>query len=84
MLALAACGETVFRRGMERVSSMDPAAAASLYAARAVQLVYEPLLEFDYAARPYRLAPGLADSLPEGLPCQSAMVANAALAAQPG
>ncbi len=65
MLALAACGETVFRRGMERVSSMDPAAAASLYAARAVQLVYEPLLEFDYAARPYRLVPGLAESLPE-------------------
>ncbi|MDD3546284.1 MAG: ABC transporter substrate-binding protein [Kiritimatiellae bacterium] len=65
MLALAAGGETVFRRGMERVSSMDPAAAVSLYASRAVQLVYEPLLEFDYAERPYRLVPGLAESLPE-------------------
>ncbi|MDD4101801.1 MAG: ABC transporter substrate-binding protein [Kiritimatiellae bacterium] len=65
MLALAAGGETVFRRSMDRVASMDPAAAASLYAARAVQLVYEPLLEFDYAARPYRLVPGLAESLPE-------------------
>ncbi len=65
MLALAAGGETVFRRGMDRFSSMDPAAASSLYAAHAVQLVYEPLLEFDYAARPYRLVPGLAESFPE-------------------
>ncbi len=65
MAALGACGETVFRRSMERVSSMDPAMAASLYAARAVQLAYETLLEFDYAARPYRLVPGLSESLPE-------------------
>lgn len=65
-LAAASAGaETVFRRSMDRVSSMDPANASSLYAARAVQLVYEPLLEFDYAARPYRLVPGLAEALPE-------------------
>lgn len=66
-LALQAAGETVFRRSMDRVSSMDPAAAASLYAARAVQLVYEPLLEFDYRERPYRLVAGLAEQLPEVL-----------------
>lgn len=50
---------------MDRVSSMDPALASSLYAARAVQLVYETLLEFDYDAKPYRLLPGLAEALPE-------------------
>ena len=50
---------------MDRVSSMDPALASSLYAARAVQLVYETLLEFDYDAKPYRLFPGLAEALPE-------------------
>ena len=61
-------GETVFRRGMHRFSSLDPAQASSLYASRAVQLVYEPLLEFDYHARPYRLIPGLAESLPEVRP----------------
>jgi ABC-type transport system substrate-binding protein len=65
LLAVQAAGETVFRRSMDRVASMDPADAASVYAARAVQLVYETLLEFDYRARPYRLIPGLAESLPE-------------------
>ncbi|MDR2849539.1 MAG: ABC transporter substrate-binding protein [Verrucomicrobiota bacterium] len=63
--AVRAGGETVFRRSMDRVASMDPADASSTYAARAAQLVYEPLLEFDYRARPYRLIPGLAESLPE-------------------
>lgn len=64
-LVLQARPEAVFRRSMDRVSSMDPANAASLYAARAVQLVYETLLEFDYHARPYRLIPGLAAQMPE-------------------
>ena len=65
LLALSAQGETVFRRSMDRVSSMDPAAASALYASRAVSMVYETLLEFDYEARPYRLIPGLAECLPE-------------------
>lgn len=53
-----------YRRTIERVASLDPAEAASVYAARCVALVYETLLEYDYAARPYRLRPGLAESLP--------------------
>ena len=65
LAAVQAGGETVFRRSMERVSSMDPAQSATLSGSRAVQLVYEPLLEFDYRARPYRLVPGLAEALPE-------------------
>jgi ABC-type transport system substrate-binding protein len=64
VFAAAARGETVFRRSMDRVASMDPADASSIYAGRAVQLVYETLLDFDYRARPYRLVPGLA-GLPE-------------------
>ena len=63
--AVTVYGEAVFRRSMDRVSSMDPADASSLYAARAVQLTYETLLEIDYRARPYRLIPGLAEALPE-------------------
>jgi ABC-type transport system substrate-binding protein len=43
---------------------MDPAQAASVYSARAVQMNYETLLEFDYHARPYQLIPALADSMP--------------------
>jgi len=62
---LSARGETVFCRSMDRVASMDPAAASALYASRTVSLVYETLLEFDYQARPYRLIPGLALSMPE-------------------
>ena len=57
--------EAVFRRMLERVDSMDPAHATSVYAARAIQMCYEPLLEFDYHARPYRLIPALAAAMPE-------------------
>jgi ABC-type transport system substrate-binding protein len=64
-LACAARGESVFARSMDRVASLDPAEASSIYAARAVRLAYETLLEYDYEARPYRLAPCLAEALPE-------------------
>lgn len=54
----------VFTRPMERVSTMDPVMAQSVYDSRAVQLVYEPPLSVDYRSRPYRLAPGCCE-LPE-------------------
>jgi oligopeptide transport system substrate-binding protein len=54
-----------FRRTIERVTSLDPAEAASVYAARSVSLIYETLLEYNYEARPYRLIPGLAAELPQ-------------------
>ncbi|MBP5228447.1 MAG: heme-binding protein, partial [Kiritimatiellae bacterium] len=44
---------------------MDPAISSSLYAARAAQLVYEPVLDIDYYARPYKLVPRLTLGLPE-------------------
>ena len=53
-----------FTRTMERVSTMDPAMATTVYDAHAVQLVYETPLEIDYAARPYKLIPGFCE-LPE-------------------
>jgi ABC-type oligopeptide transport system substrate-binding subunit len=67
LCASAAAGQepAVFRRSLDRVASLDPAQAASVYAGRAVGLVYETLVEYDYAARPYRLIPGLAEALPE-------------------
>ena len=67
LCAGAAAGQevAVFRRSLDRVASLDPAQAASVYAGRAVGLVYETLVEYDYAARPYRLIPGLAEALPE-------------------
>ena len=47
------------RRPIERVASMDPIRAAAVYDAASVTLVYEPLLDVDYYARPYKLRPGL-------------------------
>ena len=54
----------VFTRPMERVATMDPAMATSLYEAQSVRLVYEAPLAIDYEARPYRLAPEYCE-LPE-------------------
>ena len=53
-----------FTRTLERVASMDPAMARSVYDSHAVQLVYEPPLEVDYEARPYKLIPCFCE-LPE-------------------
>ncbi len=53
-----------FTRAMNRVDSIDPIKAQSAYDSQAVDLVYETPLTIDYAARPYRLAPGLCE-LPE-------------------
>jgi len=59
LFAAASAAGATFRCAMERVVSMDPLRAASVCDARAVGLVYEPLLEVDYRARPYTLRPGL-------------------------
>ena len=63
----------VFTRPLERVSTMDPVMAQSAYDQRAARLVYESVLSIDYAARPYRVAPGACE-LPEfdnsGLVCR--------------
>lgn len=53
-----------FTRPLERVTTMDPAMAQSVYESRAVQLVYETILSIDYMARPYRLVAGACE-LPE-------------------
>lgn len=55
---------TTYRRALERVASMDPLQSASVPDSKAIVLVYEPLLEVDYVARPYRLKPCLCE-LPE-------------------
>lgn len=63
--AAPAGNDAVFRRTIERVASLDPAEAASVYASRAVALPYETLLEYGYEERPYVLKPCLASSMPE-------------------
>ncbi len=53
-----------YTRSMERVASIDPIRAQSVYDSCVVQLLYSTPLEVDYAARPYRLIPGVCE-LPE-------------------
>ena len=65
LVALCAGAQTTYTRNFYRVASLDPTDAASTYAASAIQVAYETLLEYDYAARPYRLVPGLAEAPPE-------------------
>lgn len=55
---------STFSRPMERVVSIDPAQARSVYDAHAVGLLYETPLAVDYRARPYRLVDGFC-RLPE-------------------
>lgn len=66
-LSAALLFAATFTRSLERVSTMDPAFAQSIYDARAVRLVYETVLDVDYAARPYRLTAGACE-LPEVSP----------------
>lgn len=63
-LSLSIPAEPTYRRVIERVTSLDPIEGSSVYAARAVSLCYETLLEYDYKARPYKLKPCLATSMP--------------------
>ena len=60
----ATAGGATFTRSMERISTMDPAQGRSIYDARAHRLVYKSVLEVDYSARPYKIAP-CACGLPE-------------------
>ena len=53
--SLATTERMIYRQAFGRVASMDPLRAGDEMCAKAVALVYEPLLEVDYYARPYRL-----------------------------
>ena len=71
LLALAALAagadappEPCFRRPDVPIASLDPALAGDMASARAAALVWETPLQFDYAARPYRLVPYAAEDLP--------------------
>jgi ABC-type transport system substrate-binding protein len=47
-----------------RIAGFDPVATGDLASSRAMQRVYEGLLQYDYIARPYRLVPSLAADMP--------------------
>lgn len=73
VLALAiSCGcrppsrpESAWRTQSARVRSLDPVRASDVASALAVSRIYEGLVQYSWADRPYRLEPLLAESLPE-------------------
>ena len=76
-LLLSACSDSaeesgsknvasVYRHSMDGVPrSLDPAQASSIYAKMLVVNLYDTLYRYKYLARPYELAPNLAEALPE-------------------
>jgi len=77
LLQLAACSEapegsesntsgSVYRHSMDGAPrSLDPAQASSIYANMLVVNLYDTLYRYKYLARPYQLAPNLAEALPQ-------------------
>jgi len=57
--------ESVMYGQTARILGFDPVATGDLASSRAMQRVYEGLLQYDYQARPYKLVPLLAESMPE-------------------
>ena len=76
LLLLGGCGQApetdndgpvkIYRHAMDGApGSLDPAQAASIYANFIVVNLYDTLYRYKYLARPYRLQPNLAASMPE-------------------
>lgn len=60
----AAHETAVFFGQTARLLGFDPVATGDLASSRAMQRVYEGLVQYDYTARPYKLVPALAASMP--------------------
>ncbi|TVS13839.1 MAG: hypothetical protein EA419_00700 [Wenzhouxiangella sp.] len=72
LLLSTACGGgadpegTVYRHAIDGVpGSLDPAHAADVYASTLVVNIFDTLYRYRYLARPYELAPNLAEDFPE-------------------
>jgi ABC-type transport system substrate-binding protein len=58
-------GEIVAYSSTHRITGLDPATSSSVDASIAISRIYEGLLQYDYLARPYKVIPSLAESMPE-------------------
>ncbi len=54
-----------FVRAHPSLNTLDPAKGSDTSVNSAMSLVLQPLLDYDYTARPYKLIPGAAETLPE-------------------
>ncbi len=48
-----------------RLKALDPALSGDVSSSKAIARIYEGLVEYDYLARPYKVKPLLAESMPE-------------------
>ena len=60
--------DLTFRRAQPSINTLDPAHGSDTSVNSAMSLLFQPLLEYDYTARPYRLIPGAAAAMPEESP----------------
>ncbi len=67
--AMAVDGEeperTLYTSGGSRVKTLDPGQADDLASRNMVAAIYDTLLEYDYAAKPYRLIPSMLAEMPK-------------------
>jgi ABC-type transport system substrate-binding protein len=68
--AEAADGRVLRLAATDRVDTLDPVLAADLASSLLVSHVYDTLLQYNYAARPYRLEPSMLARMPEVSPDQ--------------
>jgi ABC-type transport system substrate-binding protein len=57
--------ESVMYGQTSRIRGLDPAVSGEVSSSLAISRIYEGLLQYDYLARPYKVVPLLAESLPE-------------------
>ncbi len=63
--APASSHESVLRQDTLRIRGFDPVKAGDAPSALAIARIYEPLLQYSYLERPYKVEPLLADGMPE-------------------
>jgi ABC-type transport system substrate-binding protein len=56
--------ETVSYSRTSRIRGLDPAVSGEVSSSLAIARIYEGLLQYDYLARPYKVVPLLAESMP--------------------
>ncbi len=63
--ARAEGADLTFRRAQPSLNTLDPAHGSDTSVNGAMSLLFQPLLEYDYTARPYALIPAAAVAMPE-------------------
>ncbi len=58
-------GRTMYLSAGGKIKTLDPALAADLISQYMVASFYDTLLQYDYAARPYKLIPSMLEKMPE-------------------